>query len=111
MKLIHKSFAGMCADTKSVFPTWQTKHLKQRWLEDTELFIAETPEGEIICTKVSFLTDYHHTPYMMDAMTGTCYREDGSCLSSDYLKITNLRADANLSKELMSKRTQKLVGA
>ena len=110
MKLIHKSFTGLCADTKSVFPTWQTKQLKQRWLKDTELFVAETPEGEIICTKVSFLTDYDQKQYMMDAITGTCYKEDGSCLTSDHLKILNTRSEKALDKQLMSKKSHKLVG-
>jgi hypothetical protein len=111
MKLIHKSYTGMCADAKSVFPTWQTKHLKQRWIQDTELFLAETTEGEIICTQVAFLTDYHQKQYTMDCVTGTCYKEDGSCLTSDHLKILNLRTEDNLEKKLMSLRTQKLVGA
>jgi hypothetical protein len=110
MKIIHKSFTGMCADAKSVFPTWQTKHLKQRWLKDAELFIAETTEGEIICTQVAFLTDYHQKQYMMDAITGTCYRKNGSCLTSDHLKILNLRSESGLDKQLMSKKSHKLVG-
>jgi hypothetical protein len=110
MKLIHKSFAGMCADAKSVFPTWQKKPFKQQWLKNVELFLADTPEGEIICTQVAFKTDYHEKKYMMDAITGTCYREDGSCLTSDHLKILNLRTDSTLVKQLISKKSHKLVG-
>ena len=110
MKLIHKSFAGMCADARSVFPTWHKKSLKQQWLKDEELFLADTPEGEIICIQVAFKTDYHQKQYMMDAITGTCYREDGSCLTSDHLKILNLRTDNTLVKQLMDKKSHKLVG-
>lgn len=100
----------MCADAKSVFPTWQTKALKKKWLQDTELFLADTTEGEIICTQVYFSTDYHQNPYMMDCVTGTCYREDGSCLTSDHLKILSLRAEADLHQRMMSKKSHKLVG-
>ena len=100
----------MCADAKSVFPTWQTKQLKQKWLADAELFKADTTEGEIICVPVAFYTDYHQKQYMMDAITGTCYRDDGSCLTSDNLKILSLRSEPNLDKELMRKKSHKLVG-
>ena len=110
MKQIHKSYTGMCADAKSVFPTWQTKQLKQKWLADAELFKADTTEGEIICVPVAFYTDYHQKQYMMDAITGTCYRDDGSCLTSNHLKILSLRSEPNLDKELMRKKSHKLVG-
>ena len=100
----------MCADAKSVFPTWQNKKIKKQWVDSVELFLAETPEGEIICTQVSFYEDENKTAYMMDCVTGTLYRENGSCLTSDYLKIFNLRAEQNLGQKLLSIRQHKLVG-
>ena len=102
MKQIIRSYTGLCADARSVFPTWQKRPYKKKWLEDAELFLADTPEGEIICASVYFGTDEKKTPLMMDVITGTCYREDGSCLTSDHLKILGLRAEQGLDTKLLA---------
>lgn len=110
MKPIIKSYTGLCADARSVFPTWQKKAYKKKWLQDVELFVADTPEGEIICTSVYINTDENKTPLMMDVITGTCYREDGSCLTSDYLKIQGLRTEQGLDQKLIAIKKSTLVG-
>lgn len=99
----------MCADASSVFPSWQVKRLKVNWINKHQLFRGITNEGEIVVTPVVIGTDYRKTPYLMDAITGSLYK-DGKCKTSDHLKLLNVVEKSGLDKELMNKR-QKALGA
>ncbi len=99
----------MCADANSVFPSWQVKRLKVNWINKHQLLRGITNEGDIVVTPVYIATDYRKTPYLMDAITGTLYK-DGKCKTSDYLKLLNVVEQSGLDKELMNKR-QKALGA
>lgn len=99
----------MCADASSVFPSWQVKRLKVNWINKHQLLRGITNEGEIVVTPVVIGTDYRKTQYLMDAITGTLYK-DGKCKTSDHLKLLNVVEQSGLDKELMNKR-QKALGA
>ena len=110
MKLIRKSIAGMCADATSCFPTWQIKRLKKNWLVDRVLMRGVTNEGEIVVTPVAIATDHKRKQYMMDGITGTLYREDGSCLTSDHLRLLEVRHEDGLEKVILATKNTKAMG-
>ena len=99
----------MCADAGSCFPSWQIKRLKINWLKDRQLYRGITNEGDIVVTPVVLATDYRETPYLMDCITGTLYK-DGKCKTSDYLKLLDIEEAPDLDKELLNKRTKALGG-
>lgn len=99
----------MCADASSVFPSWQVKRLKVDWLKKHKLLRGITNEGEIVVTPVVIGTDINRTTFLMDAMTGSLYK-DGKCKTSDHLKLLNVVEEVGLDKELLNKR-QKALGA
>ena len=101
----------MCADSRSVFPTWQKLSLKKDWLKGKDFSRTITTEGEIITIEVCFDTDYEEKPYIMDCITGTCYKQDGSCLTSDHLKILSSKKEPYLHLELLATKGQKGIGA
>jgi hypothetical protein len=47
---------------------------------------------------------------MMDSVTGSLYRDDGSCFTSDKLKLINIRAENDLDKILLSMKAIKALG-
>ena len=99
----------MCADASSVFPSWQVKRLKVDWIKKHSLLRGITNEGEIVLTPVVIGTDYRKIPYLMDAITGSLYK-DGKCKTSDHLKLINVVEESGLDKELMNKRQKALGG-
>lgn len=109
MKPIKKSYTGLCADSTSCFPTWQKKPIKVRWLENRVLYQGMTNEGEIICTPVYFSTDEYKAAYIMDAITGTCYKGQ-NCCTSDHLKLLSYKPVKDLDKQLLNMRTVKVLG-
>jgi hypothetical protein len=109
MKQIKKSMFNLCADAHSCFPTWQKKPLKVDWLKDRVLYRGITNMGEIICTPVYFATDEHRTAYIMDAITGTCYK-GSKCCTSDRLQLLSYKPELGLDKELLSMRNNKTLG-
>lgn len=106
---IKKAMNYMCADSSSVFPSWQVKRLKVDWIKKHTLLRGITNEGEIVVTPVAIATDYRKTPYLMDAITGSLYK-DGKCKTSDHLKLLNVVEQAGLDAELMNKRQKALGG-
>jgi hypothetical protein len=109
MKEIKKSMSGLCADAHSCFPTWQKKSLKVDWLKDRVLYRGITNMGEIICTPVYFGTDQHKTGYIMDAITGTCYKGN-LCCTSDRLQLLSYKPELGLDIQLLSMRSNKTLG-
>ena len=110
MKAIRKSITGMCADATACFPTWQIKRLKKNWLIDRVLMRGVTNEGEIVVTPVTIATDHTNKKYMMDGITGTLYREDGSCLTSDHLKLLEVRNEDGLEQVILATKNTKAMG-
>lgn len=106
---IKKAMNYMCADASSVFPSWQIKRLKVNWIKRHTLLRGITNEGEIILAPVYIGTDHKKTPYLMDAITGSLYK-DGKCKTSDHLKLLNVVEKDGLDQELMNKRQKALGG-
>ena len=100
---------NLCADATSCFPTWQKKSLKVDWLKDRILYRGITNMGEIICTPVYFATDEHKSAYLMDAITGTCYK-GSQCLTSDRIELISFKTELGLDKQLLSMRNNKTLG-
>ena len=109
MKQIKKSLSEMCADSTSCFPTWQQKPHKLKWLADRLLYKGITNEGEIILTPVTIATDYHATPYMMDAVTGSLYKGK-QCITSTHLVLESIKDCKGLDKVLLAMRNNKVLG-
>ena len=100
---------GFCADASSVFPTWQVRRLKKQWLENTKLLRGVTNEGEIVLTPVVIGTDHERTNYLMDAVTGTLYKNN-KCKSSDHLVLLDIKDEPYLDVALMAIKMKALGG-
>lgn len=101
---------GMCAQATSCYPSWANKELRKKWLVDRILLRGILNEGEIIITPVEIATDPDNKKLMMDSITGSLYREDGSCYTSDKLKLIGIREENNLDKVLLGMKCIKALG-
>lgn len=101
---------GMCAQATSCFPSWANKELRKKWLVDRTLLRGILNEGEIILTPVQIATDPNNKKLMMDSITGSLYREDGSCYTSDKLKLVGIREEKDLDKILLGMKCIKALG-
>jgi hypothetical protein len=101
---------GMCAQATSCFPAWANKELRKKWLVDRTLLRGILNEGEIILTPVQIATDPNNKKLMMDSITGSLYREDGSCYTSDKLKLVRIREEKDLDKVLLGMKCIKALG-
>jgi hypothetical protein len=101
---------GMCAQATSCFPSWANKELRKKWLVDRTLLRGILNEGEIIITPVQIATDPNNKKLMMDSITGSLYREDGSCYTSDKLKLIGMREEKDLDKVLLGMKCIKALG-
>jgi hypothetical protein len=101
---------GMCAQATSCFPSWANKELRKKWLVDRTLLRGTLNEGEIILTPVQIATDPNNKKLMMDSITGSLYREDGSCYTSDKLKLIGIREEKDLDKVLLGMKCIKALG-
>jgi hypothetical protein len=101
---------GMCAQATSCFPSWANKELRKKWLVDRTLLRGILNEGEIILTPVQIATDPNNKKLMMDSITGSLYREDGSCYTSDKLKLVGIREEKDLDKVLLGMKCIKALG-
>jgi len=110
MKRIRVSTDGLCAQATFCFPTWAGKDLRKKWLVDRILLKGILNEGEIILTPVQIATDPNNRKLMMDSVTGSLYRDDGSCFTSDKLKLIDIRAENDLDKILLSMKAIKALG-
>jgi hypothetical protein len=100
----------MCAQATFCFPSWAGKDLRKKWLVDRILLRGILNEGEIILTPVQIATDPNNRKLMMDSVTGSLYRDDGSCFTSDKLKLIGIRAENDLDKVLLSMKAIKALG-
>jgi hypothetical protein len=110
MKRIRVSTDGLCAQATFCFPSWAGKDLRKKWLVDRTLLRGVLNEGEVILTPVQILTDPKNKTLMMDSVTGSLYRDDGSCYTSDKLKLIAIRAEKDLDKVLLSMKAIKALG-
>ena len=110
MKRIRVSTDGLCAQATFCFPSWAGKDLRKKWLTDRTLLRGILNEGEIILTPVQIATDPTNKKIMMDSVTGSLYRDDGSCYTSDKLKLIGIRAENDLDKALLSMKAIKALG-
>jgi len=110
MKRIRVSTDGLCAQATFCFPSWAGKDLRKKWLVDRILLRGVLNEGEIILTPVQIATDPNNRKLMMDSVTGSLYRDDGSCFTSDKLKLISIRAENDLDKILLSMKAIKALG-
>jgi hypothetical protein len=110
MKRIRVSTDGLCAQATFCFPSWAGKDLRKKWLVDRTLLRGILNAGEIILTPVQILTDPKNKTIMMDSVTGSLYRDDGSCYTSDKLKLIAIRAEKDLDKVLLSMKAIKALG-
>jgi len=110
MKRIRVSTDGLCAQATFCFPSWAGKDLRKKWLVDRILLRGILNEGEIILTPVQIATDTNNRKLMMDSVTGSLYRDDGSCFTSDKLKLIGIRAENDLDKVLLSMKAIKALG-
>jgi hypothetical protein len=110
MKRIRVSTDGLCAQATFCFPSWAGKDLRKKWLVDRILLRGVLNEGEIILTPVQIATDPNNRKLMMDSVTGSLYRDDGSCFTSDKLKLIAIRAENDLDKVLLSMKAIKALG-
>jgi hypothetical protein len=101
---------GMCAQATSCFPSWANKELRKKWLVDRTLLRGILNEGEIILTPVQIATDPNNKKLMMDSITGSLYRDDGSCYTSDKLKLIGIREEKDLDKVLLGMKCIKALG-
>lgn len=101
---------GMCAQATSCFPSWANKELRKKWLVDRTLLRGILNDGEIILTPVQIATDPNNKKLMMDSITGSLYREDGSCYTSDKLKLIGIREEKDLDKVLLGMKCIKALG-
>ena len=101
---------GMCAQATSCFPSWANKELRKKWLVDRTLLRGILNEGEIILTPVQIATDPNNKKLMMDSITGSLYRDDGSCYTSDKLKLVGIREEKDLDKVLLGMKCIKALG-
>jgi hypothetical protein len=101
---------GMCAQATSCFPSWANKELRKKWLVDRTLLRGILNEGEIILTPVQIATDPNNKKLMMDSITGSLYRDDGSCYTSDKLKLVWIREEKDLDKVLLGMKCIKALG-
>ena len=101
---------GMCAQATFCYPSWANKELRKKWLVDRTLVRGILNQGEIILTPVQIATDPNNKKLMMDSVTGSLYREDGSCYTSDKLKLVGVRAEKDLDKILLGMKCIKAMG-
>ena len=110
MKRIRVSTDGLCAHSTCCYPSWANKDLRKKWLVDRILLRGILNEGEIILTPVQIATDPNNKKLMMDSVTGSLYRDDGTCCTSDKLKLIGIRAEKDLDKILLSMKSIKALG-
>jgi hypothetical protein len=110
MKRIRVSTDGMCAQSTFCYPSWANKDLRKKWLVDRILLRGILNEGEIILTPVQIATDPNNRKLMMDSVTGSLYRNNGSCFTSDKLKLIEIRPENDLDKILLGMKCIKAMG-
>ncbi len=66
-----------------------------------------TNEGNIVVTPCVIGTDMYKTKFLMDAITGSLYK-DGNCMTSDHLKLLSIADEQGLEEELLAARSKAL---
>lgn len=108
---IRKSMDGMCALSTSCFPIGPKNSSKRTWIKDKDLYLGDISGYKRVVAAVYLLTDENKKPYIMDCVTGTLYRvSDGSCLSSDTLKLKKFTKEEGLDKLLMKVKSEQYTG-
>ena len=109
---IRKSINGMTAMTNSCFPIGPKNSSKRTWIADKELYLGDISGIERVLVPVYIATDMHKTTYLMDAITGTLYRQkDKKCMSSDQLILKKYGKVDGLNKRLMEVKSEQFAGS
>ena len=109
---IRKSINGMTAMTNSCFPIGPKNSSKRTWIADKELYLGNISGMERVLVPVYIVTDMHKTTYLMDAITGTLYRQkDKKCMSSDQLILKKYEKVDGLNKRLMEVKSEQFAGS
>ena len=109
---IRKSINGMTAMTNSCFPIGPKNSSKRTWIADKELYLGDISGIERVLVPVYIATDMHKTTYLMDAITGTLYRQkDKRCMSSDQLILKKYEKVDGLNKRLMEVKSEQFAGS
>jgi hypothetical protein len=109
---IRKSLNGMTAMTNSCFPVGPKNSSKRTWMNDKDLYLGYINEVERVLTPVYIATDEHKITYLMDAITGTLYRQkDKKCMSSDQLVLKKYEKVDGLNKRLMEVKSEQFSGS
>lgn len=109
---IRKSINGMTAMTNSCFPIGPKNSSKRTWIADKELYLGDISGIERVLVPVYIATDMHKTTYLMDAITGTLYRQkDKKCMSSDQLILKKYEKVDGLNKRLMEVKSEQFAGS
>ena len=108
---IRRSMEAMVATTNSCFPIAPKSAAKKNWIAGKELYLGNISGIKRIVTPVHIATDEHEKTYLMDAITGTLYRErDGKCMTSDKLVLIKYEKAEGLDKQLMKTRSEQFLG-
>ena len=109
---IRKSINGMTAMTNSCFPIGPKNSSKKTWIADKELYLGNISGIERVLVPVYIATDMHKTTYLMDAITGTLYRQkDKKCMSSDQLILKKYEKVDGLNKRLLEVKSEQFAGS
>ena len=109
---IRKSMNGMTAMASSCFPIGPKSSTKKAWIADKELYLGDISGMERVLVPVYIVTDMHKTTYLMDAITGTLYRQkDKKCMSSDQLVLNKYEKVDGLNKRLMEVKSEQFAGS
>ncbi len=99
------SIDGPWAQTISCFPLVSPKKSRAEFCKKLDLYVADTPMGERVVALHTWTTIRGERQVYMDVVTGTLYRkEDGKCLSSDYLFVRDIRRSDSSVKDLINNR-------
>lgn len=93
----------LSVSSKYCFPVTGLAKSKSEWIRKGDIKIATLQDGterHIVDVVVYGKGSYK---LQMDCITGTLYRKDGSCVSSDALRIVSIRDEENAAKTLKNK--------
>jgi len=107
---IRKSMDGNCALSSSCFPVGTKSSPKRNWLKNKDLYLADISGKSRVVVAAHFITDSFKKTYLMDCITGTLYKLDGGCLTSDSLRLNKFTKQEGLDKVLMKVKSDQIKG-
>jgi len=81
------------------FPLFSPKKVVMKnWLKGKKIYTGDTPLGQRYFTPLILQTGFR----FMDIITGSMYSPNGYCLSSNYLKVNNLKVVSTEKEKLLN---------